>query len=185
MGAPRRTRTGCCSAGSTSSSTPSGARQAERLAAATGPVDRVIASPLQRTRQTAAAFDQQVEIDERLVELDYGDFDGRPFDEVPEGTWGRWRSDASFAPPGGESLHALGLRVRAFLDELTRSPGDETVALVSHVSPIKAAVAWALGAGDELTWRLYVAPASITRVEVTDRGVVLRTFNEASHLSGI
>ena len=46
-------------------------------------------------------------------------------------------------------------------------------------------VAWALGAGDELTWRLYVAPASITRVEVTDRGVVLRTFNEASHLSGM
>lgn len=162
-----------------------GRAQAERLAASTGPVDRVIASPLRRTRQTAAAFDQPVEIDERLIELDYGEFDGRPFDELPEGTWARWRSDLSFAPPGGESLQALGLRVRAFLDELTASPSDETVALVSHVSPIKAAVAWALGAGDELTWRLFVAPASITRVEVTDRGVVLRTFNEASHLSGI
>ncbi len=162
-----------------------GRAQAERLAASTGPVDRVIASPLLRTRQTAAAFDQPVEIDERLVELDYGEFDGRPFDEVPEGTWARWRSDISFAPPGGESLRALGLRVRSFLDELTASPSGETVALVSHVSPIKAAVAWALGAGDELTWRLFVAPASITRVEVTDRGIVLRTFNEAAHLSGL
>ena len=38
---------------------PVGRAQAERLAAATGPVDRVIASPLQRTRQTAAAFDQR------------------------------------------------------------------------------------------------------------------------------
>ena len=162
-----------------------GRAQAERLAAATGAVDRVIASPLRRTRQTAAAFGQPVEIDERLIELDYGEFDGCAFDEVPEGTWARWRSDLSFAPPGGESLHTLGLRVRALLDELTRSPSDETVALVSHVSPIKAAVAWTLGAGDELTWRLFVAPASITRVEATERGVVLRSFNEASHLSGI
>jgi broad specificity phosphatase PhoE len=162
-----------------------GRAQAERLAASTGPVDRVIASPLLRTRQTAAVFDQPVEIDERLVELDYGEFDGRPFDEVPEGTWGRWRSDILFAPPGGESLHGLGLRVRSFLDELTASPSDETVVLVSHVSPIKAAVAWALGAGDELTWRLFVAPASITRVEVSNRGTVLRTFNEAAHLGGL
>ena len=162
-----------------------GRAQAERLAAATGPVDRVLASPLLRTRQTAAAFDQAVEIDERLVELDYGEFDGRPFAEVPEGTWAQWRSDLSFAPLAGESLHTLGQHVAAFLDELTESPSDETVALVSHVSPIKAAVAWALGAGDELTWRLFVAPASITRVEVTDRGVVLRSFNETSHLSGI
>jgi broad specificity phosphatase PhoE len=164
---------------------PLGRAQAERLAVATGPVDRVISSPLQRTRQTAAAFDRPVEVDERLVELDYGDFDGRAFDELPEGTWTRWRSDLTFAPPGGESLHALGIRVREFLDELTTDPGDETVALVSHVSPIKAAVAWALGADDELTWRLYVAPASITRVEVTERGSVLRSFNEGAHLHGL
>jgi broad specificity phosphatase PhoE len=162
-----------------------GRAQAERLAVATGPVDRVIASPLQRTRQTAAAFDRPVEVDDRLVELDYGDYDGRAFGDLPTGTWARWRSDLAFAPPGGESLRELGFRVREFLDELTSHPGDETIALVSHVSPIKAAVAWALGAGDELTWRLFVAPASITRVEVTEQGSVLRSFNEGAHLHGL
>ena len=81
---------------------------------------------------------------------------------LPAGIWARWRSDLDFAPPGGESLHALGSACVAFLDELTAHPTDETVVVVSHVSPIKAAVAWALGVGDEVTWRLFVRPASIT-----------------------
>jgi broad specificity phosphatase PhoE len=56
------------------------------------------------------------------------------------------------------------------------------VVVVSHVSPIKAAVAWALGVGDEVTWRLFVAPASLTRIALGDRGPVLHTFNEVAHL---
>jgi len=48
---------------------------------------------------------------------------------------------------------------------------------VSHVSPIKAAVAWAIGVGDELSWRLHVAPASVTRIAVRDGRGVLTAFN--------
>lgn len=165
-----------------------GRAQAERLAEAVGPVERIVSSPLARARQTAEAIGGPrglgIAIEPRLIELDYGDYDGRAFDEVPTDTWTRWRSDLTFAPPGGESLHDLGLRVRAFLDQLTAEPSDATVVLVSHVSPIKAAVAWALDAGDELTWRLHVAPASISRVDVGRRGAVLVSFDEAGHLEG-
>ena len=45
---------------------------------------------------------------------------------------------------------------------------SETVVVVTHVSPIKAAVTWALGVGDEVVWRLFVSPASITRIAVAD-----------------
>ena len=47
--------------------------------------------------------------------------------------------------------------------------GDGDVVVVSHVSPIKAAVAWALGSGDELAWRLHLSNGSITRVRVGSR----------------
>ena len=57
--------------------------------------------------------------------------------------------------------------------------------VVSHVSPIKAGVAWALGTGDEVAWRMYVALASITRVGVTERGPILRSFNEVAHLAPV
>jgi broad specificity phosphatase PhoE len=156
--------------------------QASRLAAAVGPVDRVISSPLQRAQQTAAVFGRQVDLDDRLIELDYGEFDGLAFGDLPVDTWASWRRDISFRPPGGESLQGLGARVRGFLDELTTAANHETVIVVTHVSPIKAAVAWALDAPDEVTWRLYVAPASITRIDTGDRGSVLRSFNEVSHL---
>jgi broad specificity phosphatase PhoE len=54
--------------------------------------------------------------------------------------------------------------------------------VVSHVSPIKAAVAWALGVGDEITWRMWVAPASITRIGCSGPAPSLRSFNELAHL---
>jgi probable phosphoglycerate mutase len=159
-----------------------GRAQAERLAAAVGSVDRVVSSPLRRARETAAAFGAGDDVDDRLAELDYGEFDGLPFGDVPSTVWSSWRADLEFAPPGGESLAALGRRVRSVLDELAEGAVDSTIVVVSHVSPIKAGVAWALGAGDELTWRLYVAPASVTRIAIGERGPVLHTFNEVGHL---
>jgi broad specificity phosphatase PhoE len=159
-----------------------GEAQAAAMAAAVGPVDRVVASPLERTRRTAEAFGVPVELDERFIELDYGEYDGMPLGDVPGSVWSAWRADAGFAPPGGESIASLGVRVRQGLDELAEAARRDTVVVVSHVSPIKAAMAWALGVGDEVTWRLFVAPASVTRIAVTDHGPVVQSFNETGHL---
>jgi len=162
-----------------------GRAQAGALAGAIGHVDRVVSSPLLRTRQTAAAFGGAVETDERLMELDYGDYDGMALADVPAELWARWRTDFAFAPPGGESLIALRERVVAALDDLVEAARDETIVVVAHVSPIKAAVAWALGVGDEATWRMFVRPASISRIAITERGPVLHSFNEVAHLEGL
>jgi len=162
--------------------TETGLRQAEALAAAIGPVDRVISSPLQRARRTAAAFGRPAEIDERWTELDYGIYDERPLGEVPRELWDGWRGDAEFTPPEGESLASVGRRVRAACDDLVPAAMDTDVVVVSHVSPIKAAVAWALDADDGIAWRTFVAVASITRIGITDRGPILRSFNEVAHL---
>ena len=162
--------------------TETGLRQAEALAAAIGPVDRVISSPLQRARRTAAAFGRPVEIDERWTELDYGIYDERPLGEVPRELWEGWRGDAEFTPPEGESLASVGRRVRTACDDLVPAAMDTDVVVVSHVSPIKAAVAWALDADDGIAWRTFVAVASITRIGITDRGPILRSFNEVAHL---
>lgn len=159
-----------------------GRKQAEALAAALGPVDRVISSPLQRARDTAAAFGRPVEVDERWAELDYGVYDERPLADVPAEMWQKWRGDAEYAPPEGESLASVGRRVRGACGDLAPAAVEADVVVVSHVSPIKAAVAWALDVGDQVTWRMFVAVASITRIAVTERGPVLRSFNEVAHL---
>ncbi len=167
-----------------------GMRQAAALSGACAPLDvaRVITSPLGRCRQTAeaiaaaASVSASVDVDERWIELDYGDLDGRPLAEVPADIWASWRSDVTWRPPGGESLAALGTRVREACEALVDQARDRDVIVVSHVSPIKAAVAWALGVGDEAAWRMWVAPASITRIGVAGGTPSLRAFNELAHL---
>jgi broad specificity phosphatase PhoE len=154
-----------------------GRAQAAALAAVVAGARRVVSSPLRRARETAAALGLPVEVDERWVELDYGELDGRPIADVPADLWRRWQADVHFAPPGGESLTDLGRRVRAACEELAAEAAEVDVVLVTHVSPIKAAVAWGLGIGDEVSWRLYVAPASVSRIAIRDGRGVLTTFN--------
>jgi broad specificity phosphatase PhoE len=162
-----------------------GQRQAVALAHAVGPIDRIVSSPLLRTRQTAEAFGSDVELDPRFLELDYGEYDGLPLADVPREIWRGWRRDPEFAPPGGESLASLRLRVDAGLEHLREAARTEDIVVVTHVSPIKASVAWALGVGDEVTWRMFVSPASITRIGVAELGLSLRTFNEVAHLHDV
>jgi broad specificity phosphatase PhoE len=164
-----------------------GLRQARALGDALGPVERIICSPLGRTRQTAALVggdELTVTVDDRWIELDYGDLDGMPVRDVPAETWTQWRSNPDFAPPGGESLRDLGRRVGEACADLADEAARADVVVVTHVSPIKAAVAWALDAGDELAWRLHVTPASITRIGFSGFGPVVQSFNEVAHLGG-
>ena len=104
--------------------------------------------------------------------------EGMPVGEVPSEVWRRWREDPDFEPAGGESLATLDARVRAACDDLAERARDRLVAVVSHVSPIKSAVAWALGAGIEISWRTHLSHASICRIDVRSQGPVLITFNE-------
>lgn len=162
-----------------------GQAQAKAIAAAVAAPAMVVSSPLARCRQTAEAFGLPVEIDDRLVELDYGDFDLKPLRDIPAEVWARWRSDSDFRPPGGETLNELGERVMATLDELAVSAVDQDVVVVSHVSPIKASVAWALDCPMAVSWRCFVAQASITEIAVSASGPSLRLFNGVSHLETI
>jgi broad specificity phosphatase PhoE len=96
--------------------------------------------------------------------------------------WQRWRKDPDFRPPGGETLAELGARIRGACEELfalggTGARADRDVVVVSHVSPIKAAVGWALGAGDSVAWRLWLATASVTVVGWGTESPVLHRYN--------
>jgi broad specificity phosphatase PhoE len=158
--------------------TETGVRQAARLAQVLPRPDRVIASPLRRARDTAAALGSAVEIDDRWIELDYGDLDGASATGVSGDVWERWRADVAYVPAGGESLLDLGRRVRAACEDLSADAATRVVVVVTHVSPIKAAVAWSLGVSDEIAWRMYVEDATTARIAIDPTGPVLRSFNE-------
>lgn len=162
-----------------------GRHQAAALASAIGPVDHLVTSPLNRARQTAEAFGVEPVVDERWIEIDYGALDGTPIADVADDVWLRWRSDADFVPAGGESHRELFERVLPACEELLERSRSQRVVVVSHVSPIKAAIGWALGLPRSVAWRCFLEQASISRIAADAHGPVLRSFNETWHLADV
>ncbi|MEO0493467.1 MAG: histidine phosphatase family protein [Actinomycetota bacterium] len=162
-----------------------GRAQAAAVGAAVPDGARVISSPLMRCRQTASAIAAEVEIDERLIEVDYGAFEGLAMGEVPAETWAEWRADTAWSPPGGESHDDLAARVWPLLDELRADAAERDVVLVSHVSPIKACLAWGLGVPIDVAWRAFVGQASVLRISTNGPSPSLRSFNETHHLDDL
>jgi len=158
----------------------------DRAAAEQVPIAAVVSSPLERARTTAAALGLPVQVDDRLIELDYGELDGTPLADVPLEVWQEWRADPGYRPPGcAESLAQVQVRTEQACEEWSAVARTEgLVVLVTHVSPLKAAIGWALGIGAGAAWSTHVDTASISRISVGGGRRVLRTFNETAHLSG-
>ncbi|HRE01498.1 MAG TPA: histidine phosphatase family protein [Ilumatobacteraceae bacterium] len=155
-----------------------GRAQASQVAAALGPADLVITSSLQRARETAGYFGRETVVDDRWIEIDYGRMEGQPVSVLSSPEWVRVRMDPAVPFDGGESLAAVAARVDpAFADALELAR-DRTVVVVSHVSPIKAAIGVTLGCDHPIGFRCHLDHASVSRVESRSTGPVLRSFNE-------
>ncbi len=108
------------------------------------PFTRVISSPLSRCRtlaeRLASAFDQRVMIDERLIEMDFGSWEGHRWDALPRAELDAWAADFCHAAPhGGESVATLHRRVQGAIRDHASTTGD--VLLVTHAGVIRAAFA--------------------------------------------
>ena len=136
-----------------------GRDQAKAVVAHVGEVDELISSPLRRAMETAEFFGMPFEIDERWIELAYGTFEGAAYVDFPSVAWDHWKADPAWAPEDGESLTELAARVQKACLDVAERARDHEVAVVTHVSPMKAAVAWVLGSGIEISWRSHLSHA--------------------------
>ncbi len=162
-----------------------GERQAVAIAElvmSVGTIDTVISSPLRRATQTADRFGMPYAVDERWIELAYGEWEGKPHTEVPSEAWARWKENPDYEPVGGESLSALDVRVRAACEDIVEQAAAANVVVISHVSPMKSAVAWALGVDIGISWNCHLDHASVCRIGFQGARPVLQTFNETAKL---
>jgi probable phosphomutase (TIGR03848 family) len=150
-----------------------GREQAEAAAgriAALKKVAAVYASPLERTRETAAPIAKarglRVVADRGLLECDFGAWTGEKLsklNKLPE--WSKvQRYPSGFRFPGGESFTEMQTRMCSTIDRLVARHPGETIVAVSHADPIKAALAQALGTHLDLFQRIVVSPCSISAV---------------------
>ena len=173
--------------------TENGMRQALQVADVLSqlPIAVIISSPMRRAADTAAPIQKAcgvvLRLDRRLAEGSFGRWEGLSRAEVldlgnPDAELlARWESDPSCAPPGGESINDVQKRVIRLVEELKEEFAGSSVVLVSHVGPIKALLAAALGVSPQASRRLFLDPGTISVIEWSPHPL-LRLFNSHAHL---
>jgi len=171
-----------------------GRQQAKRLAERLKsiPFQALYSSPLKRALETARLIAEplglQPILDDRLLELDYGLWEGKTLAQIMDDhpkTFRAWEADpAQIAPPGGETGLAAQRRIVSFLDALAaRCPAGQ-VLVTFHKTVCRLAICHALGmAPSEYRRRLIVNNAALNIIQARPDGWQLITFNDTSHLS--
>lgn len=150
----------------------------------------VVASPIQRTRDTASAIAEAISapvtINSNIAEISFGEWDGLTNEEAMAKDpkhYQRWRGSWTVAPPQGEPLEEFDARVVRGIKEITQEFAGKSVVVVSHVMPIRGFLRAALNAEIETYWRPSVAPCSISIIRFWGlQAAELVTFNATDHL---
>lgn len=151
-----------------------GERQAGRLAQlliAWKPV-AIYSSPLRRAMQTAitvgGALGLEVRACGELIEMDFGEWDGKTIDELaPLPSWRQFNRSRSLGRcPGGESMAGVQRRVVSFLERLRQEYREGAVICVSHADLIRAALCHYRGIALDDFLSLEIAPASCHALEL-------------------
>jgi alpha-ribazole phosphatase len=103
---------------------------------------RIYSSPLRRCTALSTALAAQLEmppprLDSRLVEMDFGAWELRPWDRIARAEIDAWAADlAHYAPGGGETVLQVATRVALFLDALRRARVADAI-VVCHAGTIR------------------------------------------------
>ena len=163
-----------------------GIAEAKRVAERIGDMKKVAAiyaSPLERTRETAAPIANALGLDvvthKGLLECDFGGWTGASLSSLMKKK--EWttvqRAPSSFRFPNGASFTEMQTRMVTTLDEIRRAHPGKVVVCVSHADPIKAALAHAMGTHLDLFQRIVVSTCSVSAVAYAETGPVVLTVN--------
>ncbi len=153
--------------------------------------DVVYCSDLRRARETAEVLAsgraEHVLIDQRLRELDFGDWEGLTLAEIAE----RWPGEDlrpytvphRVAAYGGESIRALRARAGSFLKDIREEYSEEEVMVVAHAQLLSALLCVALELSIGKNWRFGIDPASVSTLKLYPDGTAfLLRLNEVAAL---
>ena len=182
-----------CGSGLDPELTAEGSEMARAFAAAYRalPWHAVYASPLRRTVETARplcdALGLGMEVRDDLKEIGYGAWEGRTKDEVERDhhdEYIEWLADPAWhAPTGGEPAVVIARRAQRTVEEIAGRCDDGNVLVVSHKATIRIMLCGLLGIDvGRFRYRLLCPVGSVSVVEMTHHGPLLRALAERSHL---
>ena len=137
--------------------------------------DAIYASPLQRCHKLAQALCadaslgvsiDDIQLDERLKELHFGDWEMSPWDTIPRDVFDIWANDyANLAPPNGETFSQLHARSKSFVEDVSSHSLGKDILVVTHGGFIRALIAEVLQMPLKRLFRITIDHASVTQLE--------------------
>jgi broad specificity phosphatase PhoE len=141
----------------------------------------VLSSPRARARETAvlAGLGEATQVDEDLVEFDYGSYEGRTTPEIRETRpgWSVWADGA----PGGETASRVGVRADRAIARALAADGD--VALFAHGHLLRVLAARWIGLPDVVGGHLALHTGSLSELGFERERRVIWLWNDTSHLN--
>ena len=127
----------------------------------------IYSSPLQRCVKLANALNfGEPALDNRLMELNFGDWELQAWDDIPRDIFDTWVHDyANIAPPNGEKFSQLQQRGLSFLEDILAKHANEHIAVVSHGGMIRALLAHALNMELKGLFRFKIDYGSVTQLD--------------------
>lgn len=132
----------------------------------------IFSSPLKRclklAHQTQIHLEAStVNVDRRLMELNFGDWELKPWADIPQGIAGEW-TDAHIqqSPPNGESYFELHVRAKEFFEEMQRVHSSQNLLVFSHAGVIRALIAEALNLPLTHAVKLNIDYGSVSKITV-------------------
>ena len=105
--------------------------------------DKVISSPLTRCTNLADYLTFDYQIDERLKEVNFGKWELQKWEHIDKEEFNHWHDDyINIAPPNGESLITMQIRVLALLKELKKNHSQDKILLITHAGVIRIIVSF-------------------------------------------
>jgi probable phosphoglycerate mutase len=155
--------------------------------------DVIVASPLQRARNTAQAISDlvgiPVEIEPELAELNFGTYEGRLWAELMDqepsfvSQFSDWDIDVHW--PGGERLSEFHNRVRSAFSRLAATYANHSAIVVSHGGVMGSFISQLLGTPPNDWTRYQIRNASVTHLEVGRERSILHRLNDVDHLDAL
>ena len=136
--------------------------------------DAVYSSPLQRCVKLALTLNLgNVLQDERLKELNFGDWEMQAWDDMPREYFDEWAQDyANLAPPNGETFSQMQQRNIAFVDDMLVTSPQASICVVTHGGVVRSLLAHVLNMPLKGLFRFNIDYGSVTQIEI---------FEDAEH----
>jgi probable phosphoglycerate mutase len=138
-------------------------------------IKKLISSPLERTLETAEIIGRHLnlipEINQNLIEVDFGDWTGKTFEELEkEEQWHLFHSYRSLTKiPNGESFMDLQNRIIKEIEKLCLKFPEGNIVVVTHAEPIRSLIAFYISIPFDLTYKIKIDTGSLSIIRIDDK----------------